>query len=134
MKKNRKHLAIIIVAILIVFPACRKEQSVPPGATRGAADTETVGIKDANRSVVPVNQVVTPAGIQVSLPGLRPQALALSPDGKLLAVSGKTHELVILDPAAGKVRQRVTLPAETRGTSSPEAPSANILQPDRKAS
>ena len=132
MKKNRKHLAIIIVAILIVFPACRKEQSVPPGATRGAADTETVGIKDANRTVVPVNQVVTPAGIQVSLPGLRPQALALSPDGKLLAVSGKTHELVILDPAAGKVRQRVTLPAETRGTSSPEAPSDQILQPDEK--
>jgi hypothetical protein len=43
------------------------------------------------RTVTPFNQVLTPAGRQVELPGLRPQAIALSPDGRLLVTSGKTH-------------------------------------------
>ena len=37
----------------------------------------------------------------VDLPGMRPQGLALSPDGKILVTAGKTHELVVLDPEAG---------------------------------
>ncbi len=49
-------------------------------------DKETVGAKPQAREVLPVGQVVTPYGLQSYLPGLRPQALALSPDGKLLAV------------------------------------------------
>ena len=105
-------------------PSCRNEQPARP-------DTETVGIKDGNRTVVPVNQMLTPAGIQVPLPGLRPQALAISPDGKLLAVSGKTHELLILDPATGEVLQKATLPAEPQDALTPDAPSVNILEPDR---
>jgi YVTN family beta-propeller protein len=127
MTNKVKNTATAVIAVFMAFvvAACRNEPPAPP-------DTETVGVKDANRTVVPVNQVVTPIGIQVPLPGLRPQALALSPDGKLLAVSGKTHELVILDPATGEVRQRVALPAEEQGAASPEAPSANILVPDEK--
>jgi len=62
-----------------------------------AQDKETVGSKGPGGTVLPVNQIVTPYGIQSTLPGLRPQALALSPDGKLLAVSGKTPELIILN-------------------------------------
>jgi YVTN family beta-propeller protein len=95
-------------------------------------DTETVG-RRADRTVTPVNQVLTPYGVQVELPGLRPQAIALSPDGKLLATSGKTSEVVIIDPASGVVRQRVTLPSDAAHEPQPEAPSANILQPDKKA-
>jgi YVTN family beta-propeller protein len=115
--------AAVIVAVSSL--SCKRPSPAPP-------DTETVGVKDANRTIVPVNQVLTPVGIQVPLPGLRPQALALSPDGKLLAVSGKTHELVIIDPAAGKVLQRVALPAEPPDASSPEASSSSILLPDEK--
>ena len=77
-----------------------------------------------------VNQVLLPAGAQVPLTGLRPQALALSPDGRLLAVSGKTNELVIVDPAAGEIVQRVALPAEQQNEPPPETPSDNILEPD----
>lgn len=95
-------------------------------------DSETVGRKAGSRTVLPVNQQVTPLGIQVDLPELRPQALALSPDGKLLAVSGKTSELLILDPASGAIRQRVQLPSEKRNEPLPEVSSANILQPDSK--
>src|ERR1041384_5364431 len=64
---------------------------------------EPVNPFGAEHVVVPVNQMLTPAGRQVELPGLRPQALALSPDGKILAVSGKSHELVLVDPIAGNI-------------------------------
>jgi YVTN family beta-propeller protein len=125
MKCWTRRLAAAALAFFLVVPACRKEAPAPP-------DLETVGVKEGNRMVVPVNQVVTPVGIQVPLPGLRPQALVLSPDGKLLAVSGKTHELVIIDPASGEIRQRVPLPAEAQDAPSPGAPSENILAPDEK--
>ena len=71
-------------------------------ATRGAGD----------RAVTPVNQIIEPAGRQVYLPKLRPQALALSPDGRILVTSGKTHDLIVIDPASARVLQEVTLPPE----------------------
>src|SRR5512137_169633 len=77
-----------------------------------AQDKETIGVKPAGRSVVPVNQVVTPYGLTTTLPGMRPQALAVSPDGRIVAVSGKTPALVILDTVTLKVLQEVALPAE----------------------
>src|SRR5690348_6538535 len=73
---------------------------------------ETVGRTGAGQIVLPVNQTLAPAGIQVELPGLRPQVMKLSPDGRLLATSGKTAELVILDPLTGKILQRVAMPSE----------------------
>ena len=103
-----------------------------PGRGGGAAaqDKETVGPKPAGRTVVPVNQVVTPYGLTTTLPGMRPQALALSPDGRLLAVSGKTPQLVILDPVTLKVAQQVPLPAEAQEEQHPEVVSPMILDPD----
>ncbi len=95
------------------------------------ADTETVGRHQAGRIVTPVNQVLTPFGRQVDLPGLRPQTLALSPDGKLLITSGKSSELLVLDPATGAVRQRVKLPSEKANEPRPEVVSANVLEPDK---
>ena len=83
--------------------------------------TERVGQTARNRYVTPANQILTPAGVQVELPGLRPQALALSPDGRLLVVSGKTAELVALDPATGRVGQRVALPSEKDLDPAPDA-------------
>ena len=59
----------------------------------------------------PANQMVTPAGTQLELPGLRPQALAASPDGKILVTAGSTHEVVVVDPATGTILQRVSLPS-----------------------
>src|SRR5437016_1703845 len=58
---------------------------------------------------IPVNQVLTPAGTQIELPGTRPQVLAVSPDGRLLATSGK-HQLILIDPRDGKILQTVSLP------------------------
>jgi YVTN family beta-propeller protein len=76
-----------------------------------AASTETVG-RGANGLVTPVNQRVTPAGTQVELPGIRPNALALSPNGRILVTAGLTRELVCVNPAAGTILQRVPLPMD----------------------
>lgn len=97
-----------------------------------AQDREPVGRSGAGRAVTPVNQVITPFGRQVELPGMRPQALALSPNGKLLVVSGKTNELVVIDPQAGSVRQRVGLPNESQRLPSADIVSPQILQPDEE--
>ena len=104
----------------------------PAAIQRPVADSEHVGRVATNRTVTPVNQVVTPAGLQVELPGLRPQALALSPNGRLLVTAGKTSELVVVDPATGKVLQRVALPSEKQNEPQPQVASPNILQPDAK--
>ena len=63
---------------------------------------------------------------------MRPQALALSPDGKLLVTSGKTHELVVIEPQSGRIVQHVPLPPEPNSNTNPGAVSPNILQPDKE--
>ncbi len=96
-----------------------------------SSTTAIVG-RTANGLMTPVNQITTPAGRQLDLPDMRPQALALSPNGKLLATAGLTHELVTVDPVTCQIRQHVPLPA--LGEAREAAPvSAEILQPDGKA-
>lgn len=79
----------------------------------------------------PVNQIVTPAGQLLELPGMRPQALALSPDGKLLVTAGLTHELLVVNPVTGKIIQHVALPSGKAREQT--AVSAEILSPDGQA-
>ena len=102
------------------------------GEAAAADPLETVGHKEANRAVTPVNQTLTPFGKQIELNSLRPQAIALSPDGRRLVVSGKTSELLVLDPASGDILQKVPLPAEDQTEARPDVVSPNILKPDAK--
>jgi YVTN family beta-propeller protein len=95
-------------------------------------DSETVGHSGEGRAVTPVNQLLTPVGRQVDLPGMRPQALALSPDGAMLVISGKTSELIIVDPHEGTIRQRVSLPSEAQRLPPADIVSSQILQPDEE--
>ncbi|MEL6897315.1 MAG: beta-propeller fold lactonase family protein, partial [Planctomycetota bacterium] len=92
---------------------------------------QSVGRAEDDSAFTPVQQRLTPTGIQVHLPGMRPQAVALSPNGKCLVTSGKTSQLVVLDPDTGKVLQKVPFPAESV-TQPPADPSANNLQPDKR--
>lgn len=80
----------------------------------------------------PVNQLVTPAGIQVPLPGMRPNALALSPDGKVLVTSGLLPVLLAINPATGKITRRVPFPTEVSDISL-QAISALILNANERA-
>jgi YVTN family beta-propeller protein len=106
------------------------------GCTNGPELTSTaaelVRWAEPNRIVTPVNQVLTPYGTQIELPRMRPQAVALSPNGKWLAVSGKTSEVLIVDPRTGKILQHVDLPSADANEPEPDIVSPNILEPDKK--
>jgi YVTN family beta-propeller protein len=93
--------------------------------------SEAVGRSDSNRIVLPINQVITPAGVQVELHGLRPQVLALSPDGKILVTSGKTRDVIVVDPDSGTILQTVALPDDHLLPNSDPASSSHILKPDK---
>jgi YVTN family beta-propeller protein len=112
----------LVLAMFVGMISCRKDMP----------DTEQVGAAGENRTVLPVNQVLVPAGTQIPLPGLRPQALALSPDNRLLAVSGKTHELLIIDPVTCTIVQQVAFPSEEQKTPPPDPSSPNILESDQR--
>ena len=60
--------------------------------------------------ITPVNQVLTPAGRQLEFPGLRPQALALSPDQRLLVTASPDGQLLVIGVQTGKTLQRVPFP------------------------
>ena len=116
----------LLALTAILATGCRGEK----GFEGVGSTTAAVGRIGENRFYTPANQILTPAGIQVELPDLRPQALALSPDGKRLVTAGKTHELVVIEPATGAILQRVTLPSDSDKDPAPDAVSTHILKPD----
>src|SRR5215469_5244701 len=91
----------LLAAMLASNSACRAETPA------GFDETTAIVGRTADGLETPVNQQTTPAGIQVDLPGMRPNALALSPNGKLLVTSGLKRELTVVDPENGKVLQEV---------------------------
>jgi len=122
---GRRVGALILLASL---PAGCQSPSAPVAHD---STHDIVGRIGENRYYTPANQILTPAGLQVELPGMRPQALALSPDGRLLVTAGKTHDLVVVEPRSGKVLQRVLLPSEKDQDPALQPVSDHILQPDQ---
>ncbi len=120
---------LLSLAISLLCPAAVLAADKSP---LESVTTEQVGRHSSNRFYTPANQVLTPAGILVDLPGLRPQAIALSPDAKLLVTAGKTHELIVLNPASGTILQQVPLPSESDDEPEPDAVSTHILAPDKE--
>ena len=88
----------------------------------------TVGIA-ANRVVLPNSQTLTPAGKTTEFPGMRPVTVAISPDGKLLATSGKTSKLVIFDLPVTNAPRFISLPNEAEIVDKMET---NNMKPDKK--
>jgi YVTN family beta-propeller protein len=120
--------AVLMVGLAGVQSPSRGQ--APPDSLFSTRDK--VGQVGANRYYTPANQVLTPAGIQVELPGMRPQAIALSPNGRLLVTAGKTHDLVVIDPTTGTILQHVPLPSEKASDVTPESVSEEILHPDKE--
>lgn len=120
--------AVLMVGIAGINSTCRG-QALPDSlfSTR-----DKVGQIGANRFYTPANQILTPAGIQVELPDMRPQALALSPDGRLLVTAGKTHDLVVINPATGKILQHVPLPSDQVSDLTPDTVYEENLHPDKQ--
>src|SRR5438045_1959794 len=92
------------LASLAILSTCASEPSYLP-----QREDSAIGRVGLNRYITPTGQILTPAGLQIPLPGMRPQALALSPDGLLLATAGRKDTLLLLDPVTGKVLQTVPL-------------------------
>ena len=80
-----------------------------------------VGRTASGQFETPVNQRLTPAGKLVELVGMRPQALAISPDQRILVTAGITHALVVVDAATGDILQRIPFPKDPFNAS-PSAP------------
>ena len=119
------HLVSSVLAIVLLIPLNLRAAGTP-----GGGSLESVGPAGPNRFITPVSQILTPAGIQAPLPDLRPQAIALSPDGRRLITSGKTAELLVLSPDTGDIVQRLGLPAEVSGRDSEAPVSTHLLRPD----
>lgn len=118
-------ITVLGTVALLVLTSCTTD-------SERSAETQLVGRHGTNRFLTPSHQVLTPYGKFIELAKLRPQGIALSPDGKLLAVSGKTSEVLILDPQTGKVLQHVNLPSAELNEPQPDVVSPNILAPDKK--
>lgn len=80
---------------------------------------------------LPVHQILSPAGRQVVLPGVRPLAVAFAPGGAYLVTSGRKPELILVDPASGAVLRTVAMPSER--TTAPPRPADHILASDKGA-
>lgn len=89
--------------------------AVPFGVTADERDRLKVGLQPDGRIVVPTNQILRPAGTQVTFPG-RPVDLLQIDGGKTL-VAKNMRDLVFIDAASGKVKQTLALPAATEGLS-----------------
>jgi YVTN family beta-propeller protein len=80
------------------------------------ADPNAVGRVGAETYVTPTGQLLTPAGRQVELAGVRPQVLALSPDRRLLVTAGKKNALVVMEAASGRILQQISLSPKKAAT------------------
>ena len=127
--QSRLANSLLLAVVLASFHSTCRGQAIPdsPYSTR-----EAVGQTGTNRYYTPANQILTPAGIQVELPGMRPQAIALSPNGRLIVTSGKTHDLVVADPVTGEIQQHVPLPSDSNSANTPETVADEILHPDQE--
>ena len=118
---RRSRPVSIRVASLFLLLACTPQAcEAQEEAPLVRSDTRPVGHREEGSVQTPVNQVLTPYGQQVDLPGMRPQALAISPGGDLIVTAGKTHQLVAVDPATGEVIQTVAMPGNN-GSSDEDA-------------
>jgi YVTN family beta-propeller protein len=99
-------LALGLIGIAASFGPAQQAPSASPVVSGQKAasldyDRLRVGPLGADRIVVPTNQVLSPLGRQVVIGG-RPTDLALSPDGRWLAVLSN-EEVLLIDPVSAKI-------------------------------
>ncbi len=105
--------------------------SLVSAVAQDATQTRVGRIGDVSL-MTPVHQRITPHGKWTELPGMRPQAVAIAPDGSFGITSGKTSKLVVFDLESGEILERVDMPNESQAIDvSPNA--ANNLKPDSAA-
>ena len=101
-----KFQILLLFVVFIVLSGCL-------GDNQKTSGNQKVGPQPDGSILVPSNQLLRPAGFQVSLPG-RPVDLALTPDGKFLLVKNK-DDLDLIRLTDRKVMQ--SLPFGKNGAS-----------------
>src|SRR5438105_1543314 len=104
--------------------------TAPPAGAAEEGDRLKVGVQPDGRIVVPTNQVLRPAGMQVSFPG-RPVDIALC-DGGRTVVAKNMKSLVFIDVATAKVKQTLELPRDPYLPFNPVAAMKKPIAPDGK--
>src|SRR5262249_9137528 len=92
-------------------------------------DRLKVGLQPDGRIVVPTNQVLRPAGRQVTFPG-RPVDLLLIDGGRTL-IAKNMKDLVFIARAAGAIGQTLALPAAAKGLAGAFSAAGLIAAGDR---
>jgi YVTN family beta-propeller protein len=123
----------VLFSVLLLSFSTALQIAVAKENSTSVSASDPVGRFGTNRFGTPVNQLLTPAGVLVELPGMRPQAVALSPNGRFLVTASLTHELVAIEAVTGKILQHVRLPSDSDKTPRAEVVSEGILNPDVNA-
>jgi DNA-binding beta-propeller fold protein YncE len=79
------------------------------GNRAAAEEPLVVGKAGGGRIIVPTNQVLTPAGQQITFPG-RPTDLALLPNRRTVAIKN-LRDLILLNVETGRILQTMRLPS-----------------------
>jgi YVTN family beta-propeller protein len=102
--KSLHWVGMLLIWLAAAQVAIAQKNSRPADPKPKSYDQSRVGDSDPGRIVVPTNQVLSPLGRQVAYDG-RPVDLALSPDGRWLAVLDRAAVLIV-DPVSAKVVSR----------------------------
>src|SRR5262249_26161991 len=124
----RSLLAIALLTNRVAVADGPPELPVDLSETRDKVGPDPV--RGYDRIITPDNQILTPAGIHIPLPATRPQALALSPNGKILALGGRTGQLLICEAEKGTPVQLVAVAGADQNR---QKPADNQLKADLKA-
>lgn len=95
------------------FLACAVSLAILQQLSADERDQLKVGVQPDGRIVVPTNQILQPAGKQVTFPG-RPVDIILIDEGKTL-VAKNMRNLIFIDVATATIKQTLTLPAAAKG-------------------
>jgi YVTN family beta-propeller protein len=102
----RRQLSLLSPSLFVVLASWISTAPLAGAADDG--DRLKVGLQPDGRIVVPTNQVLKPAGAQITFPG-RPVDIALCDDGRTV-VAKNIKSLVFIDIATAKVKQTLELP------------------------
>ncbi len=95
----RRILSLVVCASILASAAAQSGDDL---------DRLKVGVQPDGRIVVPTNQILEPAGTQITFPG-RPVSLLLIDEGKTLVVQNKNN-LLFIDTATNTIRQTLASP------------------------
>src|SRR4051794_23264770 len=104
----RLRISLLFPPLFVALGGCTST-ALPAGAADEVGRLK-VGMQPDGRVVVPTNQVLKPAGTQITFPG-RPVDVALC-DGGRTAVAKNMKGLVFIDGAAAGVKQTLELPGD----------------------